>query len=148
MSSFVLRRLAAPAGLSIALLSTVPAQATVATASQAFVDRIGVNVHLDFYSSAYDDFDRAHQNPLPDMVGFQNVETALRYLGIKHVRDSPNDPYFLSLYPQMNTDLGVKFDFYIGSGLFPNDPTGTNTGTIKINVLTSIGAITSVTGRR
>ena len=136
----------APKGVSVSLwtltaLVAAPtlAQAAspfVATASQAFVDRIGVNIHADFYWTAYDNFDKNKKNPQPDLVGFQNIESALRYLGIKHVRDSPDDQYFLSLYPKLNADLGVKFDFYIGAAKLANDPTGANTFAFKLrNIL-------------
>ena len=69
-----------------------------------FADFIGVNTHLDFNWTAYKNV------PL--------VIQCLQFLGVKHVRDSANNPANVTagLWKQVADATGVKFNAYIGSG--------------------------------
>ena len=42
------------------------------------------------------------------------MESALSYLGVNNVRDSPADPNDVSVWKQVAQATGVKFDAYIG----------------------------------
>lgn len=127
----VKRRPASPRAAIPLLVAAVLAAAPAARAapydsvpSQSFVNRIGINIHAGGYNTAYDDYDLSKSSPQPDPVGLQNIEAALRYLKIVHVRDGLDNQYFLPLYPKLNSDLGVKFDFVITPARIANDPTG------------------------
>jgi hypothetical protein len=71
-----------------------------ADAAEAFIQSIGVNTHLDFWGGPYGN------------LGL--VESALSYLGVDNVRDSPADPNDVSVWQQVAQATGVKFDAYIG----------------------------------
>ncbi len=80
---------------------------TSQTAAEAvdFVDSIGVNTHLDFTGSTYNNI--------------KLIENAIEYLGVKNLRDSPEstaDVGATGLWGQVATATGVKFDAYIPEG--------------------------------
>ncbi len=76
---------------------------TVAAVSAAAVaGAIGVNTHLDFPNSAY-------QN-LPV------TEKAIAYLRVTHLRDAAQVSTDLTIWPKVAKATGAKFDDYIGQG--------------------------------
>ena len=80
-----------------------PAPITQSSAT-AFFDSIGVNTHLEYSDTAYGDLHR--------------VESALRYLGLKHVRDAafrdgvPSIPRYVAL-----AKMGFRFDLFFSRNL-------------------------------
>lgn len=74
--------------LTTALLAW-PAHAENAHGADAFVDTIGLNIHLHDGDTPYGDFPA--------------VEHALRTLGIRHVRDGLIDTQWMPYYDRMNT---------------------------------------------
>lgn len=76
--------------------------AVAAAADSSFVDSLGVNTHIDFNWTSY--------NNLAD------VANALAYLGIQNVRDAIDNPTDLAKFAALNQDLGIKFDFFIAPG--------------------------------
>jgi hypothetical protein len=73
-----------------------------ATRANTFTNSLGVNTHIDF--NAY---------------GYQNlatVESALKYLGVRNVRDSAESSTDLTSWQQVAQATGVKFDDYIPEG--------------------------------
>lgn len=80
---------------------------TAVTAARAadFVDSIGVNTHIDFTGSTYSNISL--------------VESAIEYLGVKNLRDSPESNADLGatgLWQQVAHATGAKFDAYIPEG--------------------------------
>jgi hypothetical protein len=77
------------------------------TANQAanFLGTIGVNTHLDFTGSSYSNLSA--------------VENAINYIGVKSLRDSPNNSADLGAngsWQQVANATGAKFDAYLGEG--------------------------------
>ena len=75
---------------------------TSAVVAVAFINSLGVNTHIDFYQ-----------------YGYQNlsvVENALKYLGVKNVRDSAQWNADLQTWPAVAAAAGVKFDDYMPEG--------------------------------
>ncbi|MDB5397606.1 MAG: calcium-binding protein [Rhodospirillales bacterium] len=68
--------------------------------ASAFVDTIGVNTHIDFKNSTY-------QN-------LAVTEAAINYLGIKNLRDSAQSAADLTTWRQVAAATGAKFDDYMG----------------------------------
>src|SRR5579859_851943 len=98
---------------------------TAVTASRAvdFVDSIGVNTHLDFSGSTYNNI--------------KLVESAIEYLGIHNLRDSPESSADLGasgLWQQVANATGAKFDAYIPEGS-------------PVNMTASMGLITTLAGQ-
>src|SRR5271169_202110 len=78
---------------------------TTASAAESFINSIGVNTHIDFTSSSY--------------ANLNLVETAINYLGVKNLRDSPESTADLGasgLWQQVANATGAKFDAYIAEG--------------------------------
>lgn len=76
--------------------------ANAASSAVVFDQSLGINTHIDFSWSAYNDLSA--------------VQSALYYLGIHNVRDAvdnPADPY---KFTQLSQNLGVTFDFFIAPG--------------------------------
>ena len=67
--------------------------AVKATSLTSFTSEIGVNTHIDFNWSAYNNF--------------SDVESALAYLGGKSVRDSLDNPADPAKFANLNADLGI-----------------------------------------
>ena len=83
--------------------ATTPAMvSTTAASASTFYSSIGVNTHIDFSWTAYNNL--------------SSVESALSYLGVANVRDSIDNPADPAKFAQLNADLGVKFDVYIAPG--------------------------------
>jgi hypothetical protein len=76
--------------------------AVAAVSAAAVAGAIGVNTHLDFQSSAY-------QN-LPV------TEKAIEYLGVRNLRDSAQVAEDLTIWPKVAKATGTKFDDYMGEG--------------------------------
>jgi len=98
---------------------------TAVTAARAvdFVDSIGVNTHLDFSGSTYNNI--------------KLVESAIEYLGIHNLRDSPESSADLGasgLWQQVANATGAKFDAYIPEGS-------------PVNMTASMGLITTLAGQ-
>jgi hypothetical protein len=78
---------------------------TAASSAASFVNSIGVNTHIDFTSSSY--------------ANLSLVETAINYLGVKNLRDSPESTADLGatgLWQRVANATGAKFDAYIAEG--------------------------------
>jgi hypothetical protein len=78
---------------------------TTASAAGNFINSIGVNTHIDFTNSSY--------------AKLNLVETAINYLGVKNLRDSPEstaDVGASGLWQQVANATGAKFDAYIAEG--------------------------------
>jgi serralysin len=73
--------------------------AAQAVSATTFIQSLGINMHIDL-GGAYNDL--------------QTVESAISYLGIDNVRDSPASPNDLSTWLQVTQATGVKFDAYVG----------------------------------
>jgi hypothetical protein len=67
-----------------------------AVSADAFVDSVGVNVHLHFGDTPYGDF--------------ASVENSLKSLGVRHIRDGLIDTTWTPYYERLNTlgRLGIK----------------------------------------
>ncbi len=74
---------------------------TAVTASR-FVNSLGVNTHIDFNAYGYENL--------------TTVESALKYLGVKNVRDSAESSSDLTTWQQVAQATGVKFDDYMPEG--------------------------------
>ena len=89
--------------LSSALLGWLPAPASAApvaaTPADAFVDSIGVNIHLHYDNTIYGDFPR--------------VKSALQEVGVRHVRDGLVDSKVEPYFERVNelAAAGIKFTF-------------------------------------
>ena len=82
---------------------------TTAIQAAQFVDSIGVNTHLDFTGSSYSNLGA--------------VENAINYLGVKNLRDSPENTADLGAggwWQQVANATGAKFDAYIPEGSVAN----------------------------
>ena len=82
---------------------------TIASSAESFIGSIGVNTHIDFTSSSY--------------ANLNLVETAINYLGVKNLRDSPESTADLGatgLWQQVANATGAKFDAYIPEGSAAN----------------------------
>src|ERR1700761_5925355 len=76
-----------------------PVQTAVSVSS--FVASIGINTAIGASWSDYGNF--------------SEVEYALSYLGISNVRDSYQTSDDIYRFEQLSTQIGIKFDFYLGS---------------------------------
>lgn len=76
---------------SAAVPFTAHAESLAATATDAFVDRIGVNIHTHYQGTVYD-------HPV-------NLKAALQKLGVRHVRDGLVDSTWPVYFERLN-DLG------------------------------------------
>lgn len=79
-----------------------------AVSAAAFLDSIGVNIHMG-YDSAHGWGDDAYNN-------FDAVEKALAYLGVRWARDTFAYTYYLDKLEQLNRDIGIRFDLCAGTG--------------------------------
>ena len=89
-------------GLAAAFL---PAnQAEMAQSADAFVNSVGVNVHLHYTNTPYGDF--------------PSVETALKQLGVRHIRDGLAGTVINSYFDRLNElgRLGIKGIFVTNPG--------------------------------
>jgi hypothetical protein len=87
----------ATAGNAFAFVSQVAAGATESAGSaDAFVDSVGVNVHLHYTDTSY--------------VNFSGVQNALQALGIRHIRDGLIDTTWTPYYDRLNQlgQSGIK----------------------------------------
>ena len=76
-----------------------------ATSTANFVNSIGVNTHIDFSNSPY--------------TNLSQVENAILYLGIKNLRDSPENTSDVGsggTWQKVAAATGAKFDAYIPEG--------------------------------
>src|SRR4051812_15307302 len=79
--------------------------ASQAVRTSDFLGSIGVNTHIDFTWTAYNNL--------------AVVENAINYLGVKNLRDSPNSPYDVGahgLWQQVADATGVRFDAFLAQG--------------------------------
>jgi len=85
-----------PAQASAAPLTATSAAGYPAISADAFVDSVGVNVHLHYTDTAY--------------VHFDLVEKALKDLGVRHIRDKLMDTSWSPYYDRLNTlgRAGIK----------------------------------------
>src|ERR1700736_3740754 len=67
-----------------------------AVSADAFVDSVGINVHLHFADTTYGDF--------------ASVENSLKALGVRHIRDGLIDTTWAPYYERLNVlgRLGIK----------------------------------------
>ncbi len=88
-----------PVSLLLVLAAALPAGAEKAGSADAFVDSVGVNIHLHFNDTAYANFPRVRQ--------------ALKDLGVRHVRDGLVDTAWKEYYDRHNQlgRLGIKGTF-------------------------------------
>lgn len=82
--------------LAMTMACVLPASAEKAQSADAFVDSVGVNIHLHHQDTAYSNFPR--------------VQQALQDLGIRHVRDGLIDTSWKEYYDRHNQlgRLGIK----------------------------------------
>jgi len=102
-----------------------------ATAAVDFVGSIGVNTHLDFSGSSYSNVNL--------------IENAIEYLGIKNLRDSPEnggDVGTGGLWQQVATATGAKFDAYLPEG----SPAAVSNSLSLMTTLAGQGILFSVEG--
>jgi hypothetical protein len=78
-------------GLALMIALTLPARAEKASSADAFVDSVGINIHLHNQDTPYSNFPRVRQS--------------LRDLGIRHVRDGLIDTTWKEYYDRHN-ELG------------------------------------------
>ena len=92
-----LASLAAIAGLL--LPGSASAAPAAATPADAFVDSIGVNIHLHYDNTIYGDFPK--------------VKSALAEVGVRHVRDGLVDSKWQPYFDRVNelAASGIKFTF-------------------------------------
>jgi hypothetical protein len=100
------------AGLSSALASAMPisvgafapASRETASAADALVDSVGVNVHLNFNSTPY-------------YTDYPDVKKTLLALGVRHLRDSLVDTKYRPYYDEHNElgKLGIKSIFIVSA---------------------------------
>jgi hypothetical protein len=90
-----------------------------ARAADAFVDSVGVNVHLGYYGTLYGD-------------NFSAIESLLTGLGIRHVRDgiSPGQTSLCSNFSRLASS-GIHGDFIVGSWMSPSDVTAWDSCTAR-----------------
>jgi hypothetical protein len=89
--------------LGISVVSCLPLRAQKASSADAFVDSVGINVHLHYLDTAY--------------ANFPEVLQALQQLGVRHVRDGLIDTTWQEYYDRHNQlgRSGIK-------GLFITSP--------------------------
>ncbi len=99
------------AGLLLASANSAFAVPVTARKADAFVDSIGVNLHLGY------------DNPGNPYGNFEMVKTRLREMGIRHTRDSFEGPSYKQWIKDRHNDLGrsgIKGTFIVdGSRLTP-----------------------------
>ena len=96
-----------------------------------FVDSIGVNTHLDFTGSTYNNI--------------KLIENAIEYLGVKNLRDSPEsnaDIGATGLWQQVANATGAKFDAYIPEG----SPAGMTNSLSLMTTLAAQGILNYIEG--
>ena len=99
-----------------------------AIAAAAVIGSIGINTHLDF--NAY---------------GYQNrgvVAEAIRYLGVKNLRDSAGNPSCVAIWPQVARATGAEFDDFIGE----TSPAGMATQLALMPQLAREGVLNAIEG--
>lgn len=80
--------------------------ATKAIPANSFIDSLGVNTHFNYYpgeSNAY--------------ANMAQMETEMRFLGVRYARDNIFSAQSLANFQKMNTDVGTKFDFITSSNV-------------------------------
>ncbi len=91
-------------GTALALAAALPlhAEPFTATPADAFVDSIGVNIHLHYNDTIYGDFPK--------------VKSALKEVGVRHVRDGLVDSTWQPYFERINelAVAGIKFTFITG----------------------------------
>ncbi len=75
--------------LAISVVLSLPLRAQTARSADAFVDSVGINVHLNYLDTAY--------------ANFPEVLQALQQLGVRHVRDGLIDTHRQRYYDRHNT---------------------------------------------
>ena len=75
---------------------------TQASRAEDFINSIGINTHLDFAVTAYNNV--------------TVVESALNYLGVKQVRDAMQFPTSPALFAQVAAATGIKYDLFLAPG--------------------------------
>jgi hypothetical protein len=97
--TFRVGRMLIPVSLLLVLAAALPAKAEKAVSADAFVDSLGVNIHLHFNDTAYANFPR--------------VQQALKDLGVRHVRDGLVDTAWKDYYSRHNQlgRMGIKGTF-------------------------------------
>lgn len=104
----------------------MPPTSAITTAS--VVDSIGINTHIDF--NAY---------------GYQNlatVEAAIKYLGVKNLRDSAANPADAQSWLQVAQATGAKFDDFIGE----TSPAGMQAQLGLVQQLAQEGVLNAIEG--
>jgi hypothetical protein len=94
----------------------------------AVLNTIGVNTHFD--SNAY---------------GYQNLpvaEAAIKYLGVRNLRDSAQSNWSLTLWPQVASATGARFNDYMGRGSRAQDTTDLT----LVAPLAALGVLNAVEG--
>ena len=113
-------RIAAGLVAGFALWGGLAGPADARHAADPFADHVGINTHIDFYTSSYGAY---ASDPRPNAAAIAAIENALTYLGISHVRDAIDNPFYADIFAAMNRDIGVTFDFFISPTKF--EPNGT-----------------------
>lgn len=72
---------------------------STALLASAFVSMLGLNTHLTYDQGPY--------------TNTAVVKTAIQYLGVKNLRDCPQTPAALSLWPDVAGATGARFDLYL-----------------------------------
>jgi serralysin len=75
---------------------------TQAVRAEDFANSIGINTHLDFNVTAYNNV--------------SVVESALTYLGVRQVRDAMQFPSSAALFGEVAAATGVKYDLFLAPG--------------------------------
>ena len=99
-----------------------------AITASSFLNSLGVNTHIDFNAFGYQDL--------------ATVESAINYLGLKNIRDSPANPSDLSTWLQVAQATGAKFDAYVGQ----TSPSGMSTELGFVQQLAQEGILNAVEG--
>ncbi len=81
---------------------TASLETVQATSAAAFASSLGINTHMDFSWTNYNNF--------------AQVENALSYLGLTNVRDSIDNPSDPGKFQELNQVLGIKYDLFISPG--------------------------------
>ena len=91
--------IACSAAVPFLLPSPAAAAPVAATSADAFVDSIGVNIHLHYNDTIYGDFAK--------------VKSALKEVGLRHVRDGLVDSTWQPYFDRVNelAAAGIKFTF-------------------------------------
>src|ERR1700733_7934500 len=75
---------------------------TQAVRTEDVTNSVGINTHLDFGVTAYNNV--------------SVVESALTYLGVKQVRDAMQFPTDPALFAEVAAATGVKYDLFLAPG--------------------------------